>query len=123
MNFGMHPAIVIAALVVGIEHLFIMYLETFATTSARTSAAFGLSFDELNNEVVSTLLKNQGVYNGLLAIVLIVSALFLQSKIFVEMLFCFVFLVAVYGSRTSSKKILYVQGGPALIGILLCVLL
>lgn len=119
----MHVLILVMAALVAAEHLYIMYLETVATTSAKTAQTFGMSQDVLADKHVSTLLKNQGVYNGLLAILLLVSAFLLKSEMFVELLFAFVFLVASYGAKTSSPKILLLQGGPALVGLLLCIVL
>ena len=63
----------IFAVAVALEHLYIMFLETLATTSQSTSRVFGLSSDRLKDKNISTLLKNQGVYNGLIAILLLFS--------------------------------------------------
>ena len=66
---------VILILLVAAEHLYIMFLETFATTSRHTSKTFNIDVDELSNHHISTLLKNQGVYNGLLAVALSFAAI------------------------------------------------
>lgn len=63
----------ILTLLVALEFFYIMYLETFATTSKATSKVFRMSKDELNRKSVATLFKNQGIYNGLLGIGLIYS--------------------------------------------------
>ncbi|SER93946.1 Protein of unknown function [Streptococcus gallolyticus] len=62
---------IILSLVVALEHFYIMYLETVATQSPATAHVFGLSQEELERESVSNLFKNQGVYNGLIAVFLI----------------------------------------------------
>ena len=90
----------IFAVAVALEHLYIMFLETLATTSQSTSRVFGLSSDSLKNKNISTLLKNQGVYNGLLA-VLIGIAVFQQDIFWTRLLLGYVVIVAVFGGLTS----------------------
>lgn len=109
----------ILSLVVAAEHLYIMYLETFATTSKRTAKTFNLSEEALENANVQVLFKNQGVYNGLIAIALLYG-LFLshQQTEIVAILLIFVIIVALYGSLTSSKSILLKQGGPAILALI-----
>ena len=114
---------VIAALV-AVEHLYIMYLETIATASKSTSRVFGISTDRLKDKNISTLLKNQGVYNGLIAILLLFSV-FQQdngecqsSLLWTRLLFGYIILVAVYGGLTSKPSIILKQGGLAILGLI-----
>ena len=114
---------VIAALV-ALEHLYIMYLETIATASKSTSRVFGISTDRLKDKNISTLLKNQGVYNGLIAILLLFSV-FQQdngecqsSLLWTRLLFGYIILVAVYGGLTSKPSIILKQGGLAILGLI-----
>lgn len=58
----MNILIVILSALVAFEFFFIMYLETFATTSSRTAETFSMSKDDLQNEKVNTLLKNVKVF-------------------------------------------------------------
>ena len=61
----------ILAGIVALEHLYIMYLETFATHSDMTSRVFNMSKEELQRDSVTNLFKNQGIYNGLIAVFLL----------------------------------------------------
>ena len=107
---------VIAALV-ALEHLYIMYLETIATASKSTSRVFGISTDRLKDKNISTLLKNQGVYNGLIAILLLFSV-YQQDLLWTRLLFGYIILVAVYGGLTSKPSIILKQGGLAILGLI-----
>ena len=63
----------VLAILVALEHLYIMFLETIVTSSGSTSRVFGISIDQLKSKTIATLLKNQGVYNGLIAVLLLVA--------------------------------------------------
>ena len=114
---------VITALV-AVEHLYIMYLETIATASKSTSRVFGISTDRLKDKNISTLLKNQGVYNGLIAILLLFSVYqqddgeYQSSLQWTRLLFGYIILVAVYGGLTSKPSIILKQGGLAILGLI-----
>ena len=114
---------VIAALV-ALEHLYIMYLETIATASKSTSRVFGISTDRLKDKNISTLLKNQGVYNGLIAILLLFSVYqqddgeYQSSLLWTRLLLGYIILVAVYGGLTSKPSIILKQGGLAILGLI-----
>lgn len=99
----------ILSLVVAVEHLYIMYLEAFATTSKRTAKTFNMSENTLENPNVQVLFKNQGVYNGLIATALLYGLFFSHQRNEI---------VAIYGSLSSSKSIILKQGGPAILAII-----
>ena len=48
----------VLAILVALEHLYIMFLETIATSSGSTSRVFGISIDQLKNKTIATLMKN-----------------------------------------------------------------
>jgi putative membrane protein len=91
---------------VAVEFFYIMYLETFATTSSTTSRIFNMSTDELNRNSVKTLFKNQGIY---------FSTATLEIS---RLLLVYIILVAFYGSLTSDKKIIVTQGGLAILALI-----
>ena len=49
----------ILAILVALEHLYIMFLETIATSSESTSRVFGISIDQLKSKTIATLLGNR----------------------------------------------------------------
>ena len=108
-----------------IEHLYILFLETIFTTSSRTSKTFKIEEEKLKDKNVSTLLKNLGVYNGLIAVLIIISiflSIFREDNdniLWLRFLLGYIILVAVYGGITSDWKIILKQGGLAMVGFVL----
>jgi putative membrane protein len=109
--------------IVALEHLYFLYLEMFAWTAPRTLKAFGNTKE--GAEATKVLAANQGLYNGFLAAGLM-WALFhpnsvvgFQLKVF--FLLC-VIIAAIYGGLTAKRSILLVQGGPALLALLVLLL-
>ena len=107
----------ILASLVALEFFYILYLETIATTSAATARVFGMSQEELEQQSVNTLFKNQGVYNGLIA-VLVLMAIFTYDNFWLANFMIYIVLVAAYGAFTSDLKIFFKQGGLALLTLL-----
>ncbi len=106
----MKIALQVLACLVAVEFFYIMYLETFATTSKKTAEVFQMDQEELSRPSVNTLFKNQGIYNGLLAVLTLIAA-FVLGKIVLQLLLAYMILVAAYGAVTSQPKILLMQGG------------
>ena len=115
----------VLAILVALEHLYIMFLETIATSSESTSKVFGISIEQLfgisieqlKSKTIATLLKNQGVYNGLIAVLLFV-AVWQQDLLWTRLLLGYVILAALYGSLTSKPSIILKQGGLAILGLI-----
>lgn len=103
---------------VALEFFYIMYLETFATTSAKTAQVFQMEVSELQRPTVNTLFKNQGLYNGLLAVLILLALYIFVSKVAVMILMGYIILVALYGSVTSNPKIIVMQGGLAILTLI-----
>lgn len=113
----MNLLIIALSTLVALEFFFIMYLETFATKSFRTAKTFSLSKEDLESEKVNTLLKNQGIYNGLIGIAILYLLIFRQNYngTLLAIMF-YIILVALYGSFSSGNKaIFFKQGSLAVI--------
>ena len=63
--------ITILTALVALEFVYIFYLETLQTTSEATSRVFNMSVETLKNANITTLFKNQGVYNLMIAVGLV----------------------------------------------------
>ena len=98
---------------------YIMYLETFATTSPATARVFALSQAQLAEPRFNVLKRNQGIYNGCIAMMLGYVALFAsQPKEYAAVLLLNCIAVAAYGAFTSNKSILLKQGGLPILALI-----
>lgn len=110
---------IILTVLVAVLFFYIMYLETFATDSDRTSRVFNISKEELKRPNLNILFKNQGVYNGLLGVALLYGSFISKNpKEIVGMLLVYIILVAIYGGLTSDKKIILKQGGLPILALI-----
>ena len=75
----MHIISIVLTTLVAIEFMYIFYLETIATTSSSTARVFGMTTEELSRESVTTLFRNQGVYNLLIGVLLLIALFGYQS--------------------------------------------
>jgi putative membrane protein len=104
---------------VGLEHLYILYLEMFLWTTPTGLRVFGTTKETA--ETSKTLAANQGLYNGFLAAGLFWGVIHPDAavghQIQVFFLLC-VIVAAVYGGVTVKRSILLIQGTPALIALI-----
>lgn len=106
-----------------LEFCYIFYLETFATTSNATSRVFKIDKEKLSEKNLNILFKNQGCYNGLIALWLLYG-IYLSKNAFEVTLLALVYIVCVatFGAITSDKMIFIKQGGLAILS-LFCLIL
>ncbi|AUI72111.1 DUF1304 domain-containing protein [Companilactobacillus alimentarius] len=104
---------------VALEHIGIAGLEMFAKPE-KQAELFDMPLEFIKNKHAKMALANQGIYNGLLGILILMMILFFTGttlKIILIMLMLYVIIVAIYGAATATKKIIYLQGLPALIAL------
>lgn len=114
----------IIGVLVALEFMFIMYLETFATTSQQTERTFHMTKNDLTNANVQLLLKNQGIYNGLIGVAILYVALISKntSELLLGMML-YIILVALYGAISSRNiSIFFKQASLAIILLMLLLL-
>ncbi len=104
---------------VALEHVYILWMEMFAWTT-RGKATFKSLPDHLF-EPTKGLAANQGLYNGFLAAGLFwslgISDPEWSKNVALFFLGC-VFIAGAYGAATASRSIFFVQGLPALLGLI-----
>ena len=109
---------IILASLAALEHLYIFYLESIRTTSDTTSRVFNMDKEELVRPSVTSLFKNQGIYNALIGVFLLYG-LFVSKNIEIVTIFVlFIIGAAAYGAMTANKKIILTQGSPAILALL-----
>ncbi len=117
---------IIAKIVIGVValfHLFFLWLEMFAWTTHGYKIFRSLPKERF--EKTKSMASHQGLYNGFLAAGLIwtffISDPYWNKNIAFFFLGC-VLVAGLYGGYDVNKKIFFVQGLPALIGIILLIL-
>lgn len=106
-------------IVVALLHLYFLILEMFLWTKPLGRKAFRMS--EAKAQETKVLAANQGLYNGFLAAGLLWSLVY-PSAFFARELALFflgcVIVAALYGGYSVGRKILLIQGLPAIIAFI-----
>lgn len=104
---------------VAVEHVFILVLEMFLWKTEFGMKVFQLTPETA--EITAKLAKNQGLYNGFLAAGLFWALFFIkdQNQKFQTILFFLICIVVagIYGSATAKFSILFSQGLPAFLAL------
>ena len=104
--------------IVAIEHLYILWLEMFAWTTAGRRTFKSMPADMF--EKTKSLAANQGLYNGFLSVGLIWS-LIIQDNMWSQHIATFflscVMTAGVYGAISVQKSLLFVQALPATLAL------
>ena len=95
-------------------HAYFLVLEMFLWTKPAGRGAFGLTKEFA--EQTKSLAANQGLYNGFLVAGLVWGLIDDNLAFKVFFLGC-VIVAGLYGAATVSRKILFVQAVPALLGL------
>lgn len=112
----MNQIVNILVLTIALLHFYFLVLEMFLWTKPKGLKIFNQSLEKA--QASKTLAANQGLYNGFLASGLIWS-LFISDadharsvKVFFLL---YIFIAGLYGAKTVSRKIFFVQALPALL--------
>lgn len=107
----------ILATLVALEFVYIFVLETVRTDSEATAKTFGMETEVLREPHMAVSMKNQGVYNLGIAILLLVAVFGLHSVGMTAALLAYIVFVAAYGAATVSRDIILKQGGLAILAL------
>jgi putative membrane protein len=106
----------IVVALVALLHVYFLVLEMFLWDHPAGLKAFGQTLERA--QATKVLAANQGLYNGFLAAGLVWGLSLGAAGASVKLFFLACVLVAgVYGAVTASRKILYVQALPAVLGL------
>lgn len=106
-------------ILVAFMHFYFLILEMFLWTKPQGLKAFRMKPEQA--ESTKTLAANQGLYNGFLAVGLIWATLHPQADFSRQLALFFtscVLVAALYGGYSVGKKILFIQGVPALLALI-----
>lgn len=105
--------------VVALEHIYILWLEMFAWTSAGRTTFKSMPAELF--EKTKSMAGNQGLYNGFLAAGLIWSLIIRDPEWSQHIATFFLACVAtagIYGAVSVQRSIFYIQGFPAILALL-----
>ncbi len=104
-------------LLVVLLHFYFFYLECFLWTKPKGLSTFRMSLEQAKSS--ATLAANQGAYNALLAVGLLVGLLLREpyQVALVSYILAFICLAGIFGSLTVSRKIFFIQTVPAAVAL------
>jgi putative membrane protein len=107
----------ILVIAVALIHFYFLYLEMVVWEDAKTRAIFKTEADFAAKSKV--LAANQGLYNGFLAVGLLLGLLLGDSgnDLVIYMLLC-VIAAGAFGAMTVSRRVFFVQALPAILALL-----
>lgn len=104
---------------IALLHTYFLVLEMFLWTTPKGRKVFGQTKEQA--EATKVLAANQGLYNGFLVAGLIWGLVATTPEFAYQIKLFFlgcVLVAGIYGAYSADKKIFFVQGLPALLGIL-----
>lgn len=93
--------------IVAIEHIGICFLEIFGKPEQQAKA-FDMDSNFVKQEAAQVSLANQGIYNGMLGVILIIAFFIFPIPILFnvwKLILSLIVVVAIYGGFTATKKI------------------
>lgn len=113
----MHTISVLFTLLTALLHGYFFILETFLWTTPFGLKTFQMSPEKA--EVSKVLAANQGVYNGLLALGLLLTFFMADSESLRTYCLSFIVIAGCYGAYSlRSRKVFLIQALPALIALI-----
>jgi putative membrane protein len=109
----------VAIAIVAAEHFWILILEMFLWTKRSGRRVFGTTPEFA--QASAALAMNQGLYNGFLAAGLVWSLIGGGKPVAIFFLGC-VIVAGIFGAITAKRSILWMQGGPAAVALLLVII-
>ncbi len=104
---------------IGALHVYILVLEMFRWEHPRTRRAFGTTEDFAR--ATKVLAANQGLYNGFLAAGLfwaVAEGTTADGRPLALFFLSCVLIAGLYGAATASRRILFIQGLPAALALI-----
>ncbi|KRL62782.1 DUF1304 domain-containing protein [Lactobacillus psittaci] len=114
----------ILLLILAVEHLVIAFMEIMGTPE-KQAKAFDLALAYVKQPEARISMANQGIYNGMLAIIIIFAQILITQPnlIYINILLAsFITVVGFFGGLTATKKIFLVQMTPGLLAVIVSTL-
>lgn len=106
----------IVILLIALLHIYFLILEMFLWEKPLGLKTFHNTPEKA--AITKVLAANQGLYNGFLAAGLL-WGLYLQSNAILTFFLICISIAGIYGALTAARKIIYIQGLPAMIALVI----